>query len=96
MIDARLVGIAQYAVARAPEQFCCLGLGSCVGVFLYDQSTKIGGVVHALLPRAPNGTTQEAKYADSGIRLLHRNVISEGALRSKIAAKIVGEGTDVS
>lgn len=90
MIDAKLVGIAQYAVAKAPEQLCCLGLGSCVGAFLYDPSTKIGGVVHVLLPCAPDGSVQEAKYADTGIRLLYRETVQEGARKHKISAKLVG------
>ncbi|UCE91446.1 MAG: chemotaxis protein CheD [Methanobacteriota archaeon] len=90
MNDAKLVGIAQYATAKAPEQLCCLGLGSCVGVFLYDPSTKIGGVVHALLPRAPNGSILEAKYADTGIRLLQRRTVTDGAFEHRIIAKLTG------
>jgi chemotaxis protein CheD len=90
MNDAKLVGIAQHAVAKAPESLCCLGLGSCVGVFLYDPSTKIGGVVHALLPRAPNGSQHEAKYADTGIRLLFREAVAKGARKHRMSAKIIG------
>lgn len=90
MNDAKLVGIAQYAVAKAPEQICCLGLGSCVGAFLYDSGTKIGGVVHVLLPRAPDGNVQEAKYADTGIRLLHRETVANGARKHRLSAKLVG------
>ncbi len=90
MNDAKLVGIAQYAVAEAPERLCCLGLGSCVGAFLYDSSTRIGGVVHVLLPRAPNGAAQKAKYADTGIRLLFRETVSNGAREGEISAKLVG------
>lgn len=90
MNDAKLVGIAQHAVAKAPESLCCLGLGSCVGVFLYDPNTKIGGVVHALLPQAPKGSPHEAKYADTGIRLLFREAVAEGARKHKVSAKIVG------
>lgn len=90
MNESKLVGIAQYAVARSPEQLCCLGLGSCIGAFLYDPSTKIGGVVHVLLPQSPNGTGQEAKYADTGIRLLFREVVREGARKHRLTAKLVG------
>ena len=90
MMDAKLIGIAQYAVAKAPEKLCCLGLGSCVAVFLYDSVPKIGGVVHALLPRAPKCQSRDAKYADSGIRLLLDAVVAEGAERRRINAKLVG------
>ncbi|MCJ7489305.1 MAG: chemotaxis protein CheD [Thermoplasmata archaeon] len=87
---AKLVGIADVAVARAPEQLCCIGLGSCVAVFIYDPETRIGGVLHALLPRAPDGKRSDAKYADSGIRMLHQMIISKGAKKWKLWAKLVG------
>lgn len=90
MMDAELIGIAQYAVAKAPEKLCCLGLGSCVAVFLYDAVPKTGGVIHALLPRAPKGHPPDAKYADSGIRILVDAVVAEGAERRRLTAKLVG------
>ena len=90
MNESKLVGIAQFAVARAPEELCCLGLGSCVGAFLYDPSTRVGGVVHVLLPKSPDGGGQEAKYADTGIHLLFREVVAEGARKHRLSAKLVG------
>ena len=90
MSMAKLVGIADLAVARAPGQFCCIGLGSCVAVFIYDPETRIGGVLHALLPRTPDGRRADAKYADSGIRMLHRIIVSKGAKKGKLWAKLVG------
>ena len=90
MSMAKLVGIADLAVARAPGQFCCIGLGSCVAVFIYDPETRIGGVLHALLPKAPEGKRPDAKYADSGIRMLHRIIVSKGARKGKLWAKLVG------
>ncbi len=90
MNKAKLVGIADITVARAPEQLCCLGLGSCVAVFIYDPETRVGGVLHALLPRAPDEKRSNAKYADSGIRVLYSMIISKGANKRKLWAKLVG------
>ena len=90
MTGGKLVGIAQYAVASAPDQLCCLGLGSCVAVFLYDPVGKIGGVLHALLPKAPRNRETDAKYADSGIKMLQDALISRGAHRRRLVAKLVG------
>jgi chemotaxis protein CheD len=90
MTDARLIGIAQYVVTRAPERMCCLGLGSCVAVFLYDPETRIGGVLHALLPKAPAKKKPDPKYADTGIKLLYEEMIAKGANRKKVCAKLVG------
>ena len=90
MKDSQLIGIAQYAVAKPPERLCCLGLGSCVAVFIYDPETKIGGVLHALLPRTPPKREPDAKYADSGIKILYDDIVAKGAKRKKLIAKIVG------
>jgi len=90
MNETKLVGIADIIVARAPEQLCCIGLGSCVAVFIYDPETRIGGVLHALLPRAPDEKRSDGKYADSGIRVLYSMIISKGANKRKLWAKLVG------
>jgi chemotaxis protein CheD len=90
MTGARLIGIGQFAVAKAPESLCCLGLGSCVAVFMYDPESKIGGVLHALLPRTPKNGKPDAKYADTGIRILRDELVAKGADRRRLYAKLVG------
>lgn len=90
MKDAKLIGIAQLAVAKAPERLCCLGLGSCVAVFIYDPVTKVGGVLHALLPKAPKTRPDDTRYADAGIRILHEEMLSQGASERRLWAKLVG------
>ena len=90
MKDAQFIGIAQMAVARAPEQLCCLGLGSCVGVFIYDPEAKIGGVLHALLPKAPKDRALDTRYADAGTKILREKVVSYGADERRLWAKLVG------
>ena len=90
MHELRNVGIAELALCRAPEQLSCLGLGSCVAAIIYDPTTKIGGIVHVLLPKAPANCQTPEKYADTGIRQLHAKVIEKGAMRSTLVAKLVG------
>lgn len=55
------VGIADLKVAKAPNILRTAGLGSCVGVILYDVNKKIAGMAHIMLPdsslaRGKNGT----------------------------------------
>ncbi|MBE0518756.1 MAG: chemotaxis protein CheD [Thermoplasmata archaeon] len=90
MKEPILVGISQIVVARAPEQICCMGLGSCVAVFLYDHQMRLGGVVHILLPRAPLKVENEGKYADTGVKKLFSDMIAKGARKERIRAKLVG------
>ena len=90
MNEPRNVGIAELALCRAPEQLTCLGLGSCIAVIIYDPTTKIGGMLHVLLPKAPPNCKSQEKYADTGIRRLHAKVLEKGAVRSSLVAKLVG------
>lgn len=90
MKEPELVGIAQIVVLKAPERICCMGLGSCVAIFLYDATTKIGGVAHVLLPKAPHGTKVVSKYADTAIKSLLEEVLAKGAHRGQLKAKLVG------
>lgn len=85
------VGIAQMDVAKEPSTIRTSGLGSCVGVVLYDESKKIAGLVHVMLPDSTlNRTAQinEAKFADTGVKAMADTLKQYGALRLK--AKIAG------
>jgi chemotaxis protein CheD len=86
------VGIADYKVARAPVKIITLGLGSCVGVTLFDPNNKVGGMVHIMLPDSTQfkRATNPAKYADLAIPLLLEEVLKLGARRSSLQAKIAG------
>jgi chemotaxis protein CheD len=90
MNEPELVGIAQMVVTKAPERICCMGLGSCVAVFLYDPTTKVGGVAHVLLPRAPQGTKMLTKYANTAVGQLLADVLAKGARKEHLRAKLVG------
>jgi chemotaxis protein CheD len=86
-----LVGIAEMKIARSPDALTTLGLGSCVGAAIFDPQLQIGGLVHILLP-TNNGDSSEnkAKYADTGLPELIDRLISMGAKRNSLGAKIAG------
>ena len=90
MKELRVVGIGQFAVCHSPEQLSCLGLGSCVAIILYDPQTRVGGMVHVLLPKAPPKVDVEGKYADTGVRRLVREMTINGASKDRVVAKLVG------
>lgn len=87
-----VIGMADFAVTRSPEKLTTLGLGSCVGIALYDPVTKIGGLVHIMLPTIENArfTDNRAKFADSGIPFVVEEMIHAGASRRRMVAKIAG------
>ncbi len=86
------VGIADYKIARDPIRLITLGLGSCVGVSLFDPITRIGGLLHVMLPDSTqfSNVIKPAKFADLGIPLLLKEMQSLGASIGRIQAKLVG------
>ncbi|MFC3746316.1 chemotaxis protein CheD [Paenibacillus sp. GCM10012306] len=69
------------------------GLGSCVGLTLYDPGKKIAGMAHVMLPSseiAREGQLNIAKFADTAVPELLNRLLSLGAVRSRIVAKMAG------
>ncbi len=87
-----IVGMADSAVAKKPAKITTLGLGSCVGISLYDKSTGVGGIVHIMLPSREQARSKDniAKFADTGIPLLLDTMVDEGAYKHRTTAKIAG------
>lgn len=92
MADLIKVGMADFKVSRSPATIISYGLGSCIGVSLYDPQTKIGGLLHIMLPdsKQSRATDNPAKFADTGIPLMLDEVLKMGASRSRLVAKMAG------
>lgn len=86
------VGMADLKVCPYPNAVTTLGLGSCVGVALYDPVTKIGGLAHVMLPDSTQirNNSNRAKFADTGIADLVDGMVKAGASKSRLVAKIAG------
>lgn len=86
------VGMADVNVCHSPDAITTLGLGSCVGVALYDKAAKVAGLVHVMLPDSTKVRQNQnrAKFADTGIDLLIEMLQKEGANRAMLTAKIAG------
>lgn len=92
MNDPIKVGIAEIKTAAAPVSIVTTGLGSCVGVCIWDSGTKIGGMVHVMLPDSSSSRPGQnpAKFADTGVALLIEELVRAGVMRSRLTAKIAG------
>ena len=87
------VGIADMSYCKAPKKIRTSGLGSCVGVVLYDLSKQIAGLAHVMLPDsnlAKGKTMHKAKFADTAIVTLIRLLESKGVSQKQLKAKIAG------
>lgn len=86
------VGMAEMQTAADPDSLITIGLGSCIGVCLWDPFIKLGGMVHIMLPDSTQSKAvqNKAKYADTGIMFLLEEMINNGAKKSRIIAKLAG------
>ena len=90
------VGMADLKTCNSPDGLITLGLGSCVGVALRDPVTKIGGLAHVMLPDSTvirNSHQNIAKFADTGIDELIRQMEKLGAKKVRLTAKLAGGAT---
>lgn len=86
------VGIADMNVCKAPDKITTIGLGSCIGVVLYDEGQKIAGLVHIMLPDSTKikHNQNALKFADTGIVALINRLDMMGVKKSSLKAKIAG------
>lgn len=86
------VGMADLNICTAPNAITTLGLGSCVGIVLYDPGKKIAGLAHIMLPDSAKVkmNTNKAKFADTGIDLLVQQLQAAGVNKRNLLAKIAG------
>ncbi len=87
MYKRRNVGMAEYVVSKDPEEvLCILGLGSCIGLCLYDELRGIAGMVHILLPEQIPGQHNPFKFADTAVPALVRELEKTGAKPQSLLA----------
>jgi len=87
--EKMVVKMADHAIGDENTVLATLGLGSCIGIALYDKFSKVGGLVHIMLPENPGGK-KTVKYADTGIPFLIEEMEAAGAKKRRLSAKIVG------
>jgi chemotaxis protein CheD len=86
------VGLGEMCISRNPNDvLIAFGLGSCLGIGMYDPVVKVGGMIHVVLPEQKSGNDPNlAKFVDTGIPLLLSKVISEGAVQSRLIVRMGG------
>ncbi len=90
------VKIADLAIQKDSGVLVTYGLGSCVGIALYDNKIKVGGLAHILLNdsskfiRPSVNSVNPAKFADTAVPLLIDEMESAGANKQNMVARIAG------
>lgn len=86
------VGIADLNVVLDPGTIMTIGLGSCIGIALYDKTKKLAGLAHIMLPDSSQfkSSSNPMKFADSAIPMLIEKMEKQGANKRNLIAKIAG------
>jgi len=92
MNDPLNIGLGERVVSQNPlDVLVAYGLGSCLGISMYDPVKRISGMLHAVLPARGNGADpHSAKYVDSGIEGLLAEMLKAGAERRRIVIRMAG------
>jgi len=83
-----MIGIGEYRVGSFPMM--TIGLGSCIGLTLYDDTLKVGAMVHIMLPDSAGRKDRPGKYADTAIPLLLKELNALGCKNRSLVAKMAG------
>lgn len=86
------VGIADLNTAFSPDRIITVGLGSCIGIAMYDNTKSLGGLAHIMLPDSTqfNNVTNPLKFANLAVPILIEKLEKLGASRRNLKAKIAG------
>ncbi|CDQ19720.1 chemotaxis protein CheD [Halobacillus karajensis] len=87
------VGIGDMGMVHSPDTIRTSGLGSCVGIVLYDEGRKTAGMAHIMLPEAKLAMKEglnRAKYADTAIDDLIVALKGAGSSPHRLKAKLAG------
>ena len=86
------VKIADYKITGKPNILVTNGLGSCVGLSLYDETLGVGGLAHIMLPQSKNDIAPKffPRYADTAINIILAELKEQGCNPSNVVAKMAG------
>jgi len=90
-----VVGVADMKVSNQPEDVLVThALGSCIGVAIYDPVSRVGGILHYMLPESSldpaKGQENPYMFADTGLPRLFRECYRLGAQKPRLQVKIAG------
>lgn len=86
------MGMGEIIVSALPDTvITCVGLGSCIAVCAHDKLARVGGMAHVVLPKSHGiKVDNPAKFADTAVPLLLKEITKLGAMRDRLIIKIAG------
>ena len=92
MDKAQHVGMADVVLVKHPGKMVSLGLGSCIGLVIYDEASKVAAMAHIMLPESRGGKVEDkpGKFADTAVPTLIEMVTKAGGKKERLKAKMAG------
>ncbi len=89
------IGVGDFKVSANPEDtLVTYGLGSCIGVTIWDPVAQVAGMLHFMLPESQadpeKAKRNPALYADTGIPVLFRSAYHLGADKRRLQVRVAG------
>lgn len=89
------VGVSDMKVSNDFESvLVTYSLGSCIGIAIYDQIARVGGLLHFMLPESSLDLEKAKKnpymFADTGIPLLFKAAYKLGAKKQRMKVIVAG------
>jgi len=90
-----VVGVADMQVSKDGQTtLVTYSLGSCLAVCIHDPTSKVGGLLHLMLPESKidpvKAQYNPAMFADTGIPLLFREAYKLGAAKNRLEVSLFG------
>lgn len=93
MTEKRIpVRLGEVKVGTDNDVLLAVGLGSCVGIALYDARVKVGGLAHVMLPFPTKSKRfpPPGRFASTAVEYLIDHMVVSGAERRRLFARLVG------
>jgi chemotaxis protein CheD len=86
------VGLGEIKIAKKLNcSIVAPGLGSCIGLLMYDVVNEIAGMVHVVLPETKDlNIPNPGKYANTGAEALLDQLVKQGANKANLKVYIAG------
>jgi chemotaxis protein CheD len=89
------VGISEMRVSNQNDDvLVTYSLGSCLGVTIYDPVSRVGGMIHCMLPMSKldsqKANSFPCMFVDTGVPLLFNEAYRLGAKKEQIIVKVAG------
>lgn len=89
------VKLGELLCTTKPEKYHLLGIGTCLGIYMYDTSKEIYCIAHTVLPKYSEFKNRylqkrSGKFTDLAIHLMYEKLIEKKCHPSNIECKIVG------